>query len=507
MGEPVIQSRLTLARMAESSKCSEGETSFISTLPQVLPLDTTQNTRLVNHKPSGGSPEEEEERIKLATDEPRNKTPIFSETQSSESSETTLPGYRPRGSAQYQLVYGMDSESSETSVTSSPRSVESSTQFLLTSLPPGSGEILPKSHEFFSQDKFRDVEVESRDSGITSQLESIALSRMTDDTSLGDETLSMYSGSTVVAESMMSDKPLHQKEEESRTKDDVDGATHEHIVEEESQQRDTQSPDSEGVRLEDIQLHSRSSMSGSETPPPKPKIHPLSIYTSDSEAAVTPPYSPVEYVPEEEEEVGNVAILPPDLSGLNSPSLLGNQPVMSILFNGVMYLGSSSVDAPISEVEANRKMSILKQQAAESEPIPIVLSIPVSNEGSVIMKDPASEQPLTSFQVKRILFCARGSSEDLNDCFCLNVKHQRSGTYHCHVFRCDITEAVSIAICRSVRGSFIPRLIQDDPGYEAKYIGDEFVTKATIPPPLAVKTRWSPSVVASYPSFSLAHTS
>ena len=40
VGEPVIQSRLTLARMAESSKCSEGETSFMTPLSQVLPLDT-----------------------------------------------------------------------------------------------------------------------------------------------------------------------------------------------------------------------------------------------------------------------------------------------------------------------------------------------------------------------------------------------------------------------------------------------------------------------------------
>ena len=444
----MIQSRLTLARMAESSKCSEGETSFMSPLSQVLPLDTAQDTNLIDHKPSGESLEVGEERTKPATDDTRNKTPIFSETPTSESSETTIPGYRPRPGAQYQLVYGMDSESSETSVTSSPRSVESSTQFLLMPLPPGSGEILPKSNEFFSQDEFCDIEVESRDSGITSQLESIAPSKTNDDASLGDETLSMYSGSTVVAESVLSssnDKQLHQKQEESRTKDDVDGATREHTAEEGSQQRDTQSPDSEGVRLDDIQLHSRSSTSGSETPPPKPKVHPLSVDTSDSEAAVTPPYSPVEYVPEEEEEeMGNVAILPPHLSGLNSPSLLEDQPVMSILFNGVMYLGSSSVDAPISEVEANRKMSILKQQAAESKPIPIVLSIPVSNDGNVIMKDPASEQPLTSFQVKRILFCARGGSDDLNDCFCLNVKHQRSGTYHCHVFRCDITEAVSI---------------------------------------------------------------
>ena len=116
---------------------------------------------------------------------------------------------------------------------------------------------------------------------------------------------------------------------------------------------------------------------------------------------------------------------------------------MSVLFSGVTYLGSSSVDAPISEVEANRKMFILKQQAAMSEPIPVILSIPMSNEGSVMLKDPQSEQPLATFQVKMILFCARGNAHELVDCFCLNVRHKRSGIYHCHVFKCGIPEAVS----------------------------------------------------------------
>ena len=186
--------------------------------------------------------------------------------------------------------------------------------------------------------------------------------------------------------------------------------------------------------------------SDSVTPPPKPKEHALSRFSSDSDAAITPPFSPIEYHSSEEETGGRTPTFPimtpsPLPSGTDSP--LGDQPSMSILFGGVFYLGSSTVDAPISETEANRKMNILHEQALTSHPMPVILSVPITNDGSVLLKDPKTDQPLTKFPVKMILFCARGNDDNLQDCFCLNVRHKRSGTYHCHVFRCEIMEAVS----------------------------------------------------------------
>lgn len=179
------------------------------------------------------------------------------------------------------------------------------------------------------------------------------------------------------------------------------------------------------------------------TPPPKPKEHSLSRYTSDSDAVVTPPLSPLEYHSSGEESESRTTTFPlltpsPLPSGADSP----DHPAMSILFSGVFYLGSSTVDAPISETEANRKMNILHEQALTSHPMPIILSVPITNDGSVLLKDPKTDQPLTTFPIKMILFCARGN-DSLQDCFCLNVRHKRSGTYHCHVFRCEIIEAVS----------------------------------------------------------------
>ena len=118
-----------------------------------------------------------------------------------------------------------------------------------------------------------------------------------------------------------------------------------------------------------------------------------------------------------------------------------------IPFIGINYLGSSTVDAPVSETEANRKMSVLKSQAGQS--IPIILSVPHHNGGSIVLKDPQSNQIMVAFLVRHVLFCARGHvSSELCDCFAINVLHKRSSVYHCHVFQCDIADAVSnVCVC------------------------------------------------------------
>jgi hypothetical protein len=108
-------------------------------------------------------------------------------------------------------------------------------------------------------------------------------------------------------------------------------------------------------------------------------------------------------------------------------------------FTGINYLGSSTVDAPVSETEANRKMEILRTQSAQA--IPIILTIPEDNSGSIVLKDPSSDQVLVAFFIRHVLFCARGQVDsDLQDCIAINVLHKRSGFYHCHIFRCDFPE-------------------------------------------------------------------
>ncbi len=383
---------------------------------------------------------DEEERLKSVAS--------IAESSTSESTEA-LPTYQPRSSAQYQLVFGMDEESSETSIPSSPKSMDTPSNPLLGYIPTGSHDLLQTASELTrdgtseSRDSIEEIDSHPEDSPNTSG-NSLTL----DDTLKAapavqeDESSSEYSGATLAAESTTSGvgkgRAVESKRGEVGGEQRGDTPT---AKGGESSRSSSLSTSEVIVNLEDGQPWSRSS---SKSPSPKPKAHPLNYDTSDSDAPPIPPYCPVEYHSGDEdgEEVfGNVAVIPRSplpAGGVDSP-----QPSMSILFSGVIYLGSSSVDAPISETEANRKMYILKQQAATAEPIPVILSIPTTNDGTVYLKDPDSDQPLTTFPIRMILFCARGSTDTMFDCFCFNVRHKRSGTYHCHVFRCEIPEAVS----------------------------------------------------------------
>ena len=113
------------------------------------------------------------------------------------------------------------------------------------------------------------------------------------------------------------------------------------------------------------------------------------------------------------------------------------------LYRGVIYLGSTTVNAPISEVEANRKIGILKKHSDAAQAIPINLLVPTMSTGKVTLKDPETDQPLATFAVKTILFCVRGAAPDMLDCFAFNVRHKTSGIFHCHVFQCENAQEVS----------------------------------------------------------------
>ena len=124
----------------------------------------------------------------------------------------------------------------------------------------------------------------------------------------------------------------------------------------ETDSKDSDSKDSDSSKTETDSPNSvpdsRPEPNTGKTPSkPRPTVPPIS--------PVPPPSSPTDSI----------------LSPLSPP------PVPCVLFDGVHYLGSSTVDAPVSENEANRKMTILKEQAAQS--IPVTLSIPTNNTGQI----------------------------------------------------------------------------------------------------------------------------
>ncbi|KAJ8945811.1 hypothetical protein NQ314_009033, partial [Rhamnusium bicolor] len=114
------------------------------------------------------------------------------------------------------------------------------------------------------------------------------------------------------------------------------------------------------------------------------------------------------------------------------------------IFSGVTYLGAAAINAPKSEAEIQRNMAILNEQSTE-QGIKISVSVPSSSQGLVV-----------------ILFYARGSVESPEaGCFAFTWSHgdsQESAIFQCHVFRCDIAEAVSrVSACFAKAFQRVPR--------------------------------------------------
>ncbi|CAF4268820.1 unnamed protein product, partial [Rotaria sp. Silwood2] len=134
----------------------------------------------------------------------------------------------------------------------------------------------------------------------------------------------------------------------------------------------------------------------------------------------------------------------------------------SVLFHGVTYLGSASINAPRSEEELNRNMAILNEQSQMS--IAVTLCVPDNANGVVRLLDPQTELEIISYRVSQILFCARGPPNTLlARCWAFTTSRlstltnaqcqqnsnndevarpQQELLYQCQVFRCDNQEAI-----------------------------------------------------------------
>ncbi|XP_051972921.1 rab GTPase-activating protein 1 isoform X1 [Xyrauchen texanus] len=114
----------------------------------------------------------------------------------------------------------------------------------------------------------------------------------------------------------------------------------------------------------------------------------------------------------------------------------------SVVFSKLTYLGCASVNAPRSEVEALRMVSILRSQC--QMPLDITLSVPGVSEGTVRLLDPQSSTEIANYPIYKILFCVRGhDGTSESDCFAFTESHYNTEIFRIHVFRCEIHEAVS----------------------------------------------------------------
>uniref|UniRef100_A0A672J928 Rab GTPase-activating protein 1 n=1 Tax=Salarias fasciatus TaxID=181472 RepID=A0A672J928_SALFA len=114
----------------------------------------------------------------------------------------------------------------------------------------------------------------------------------------------------------------------------------------------------------------------------------------------------------------------------------------SVVFSQLTYLGCASVNAPRSEVEALRMMSILRGQC--QVPLDVTLSVPGVSEGTVRLLDPNNSTEIANYPIYKILFCVRGhDGTQESDCFAFTESHYNAEIFRIHVFRCQIQEAVS----------------------------------------------------------------
>lgn len=120
-------------------------------------------------------------------------------------------------------------------------------------------------------------------------------------------------------------------------------------------------------------------------------------------------------------------------------------------FDGICYLGSAAINAPKSESEIQRNMAILNEQSSEQVIMKVSVSVPSSSEGIVVLREASTQQVIARYEIHQILFYARGVADTPEaSCFAFTWSHgdsQETAIFQCHVFRCDIPEAVSISQC------------------------------------------------------------
>ncbi|GFO45707.1 Rab GTPase-activating protein 1-like [Plakobranchus ocellatus] len=110
-----------------------------------------------------------------------------------------------------------------------------------------------------------------------------------------------------------------------------------------------------------------------------------SVIPSSQSASVLSSTSVLENYPETPSEESKP--LPGASNGAEDPGRSSSLPALpksgddSTVFNGVTYLGCATVNAPRSEAEIYRNMSVLNQHRQMA--IPVVLSVPATSEGIV----------------------------------------------------------------------------------------------------------------------------
>ncbi|KAK3926524.1 Rab GTPase-activating protein 1 [Frankliniella fusca] len=138
----------------------------------------------------------------------------------------------------------------------------------------------------------------------------------------------------------------------------------------------------------------------------------------------------------------------------SSPTLLSDEEEEAVpdvkqngtIFSGIVSLGKANINAPRSEQEILRNMKILNREQGNAV-IKVSLSVPNTSDGFVQLHD-AAGRFIAKYEVTSIIFFTHGTAGTPEEaCFAFtcplgHCETLESTIYQCHVFRCDIPEAV-----------------------------------------------------------------
>ena len=98
------------------------------------------------------------------------------------------------------------------------------------------------------------------------------------------------------------------------------------------------------------------------------------------------------------------------------------------------------VQDPKDEAAILQHMAVMN--LVSQNPLLVTVSVPQNSLGSVVLRESATKTHLKSFRIPKIVFFARGgASSEENSCFAFTSEERN--VVQCHVFRCEVPEAVN----------------------------------------------------------------
>ena len=121
------------------------------------------------------------------------------------------------------------------------------------------------------------------------------------------------------------------------------------------------------------------------------------------------------------------------------------------IFYNVAYLGAVSVHNPKDEATIQEHMSVMNQSGSSASPLWVTVSVPRSCNDSVVLRETTTRSRVAQYRIHKIIFFARGQVDTPEKCcFAFTcalgdgpVSATPSGLVQCHVFRCEMQEAVN----------------------------------------------------------------